>query len=60
MKYWKLRDWFRFAARLLYLPFVLLKDFVELDSFPSWKALKLYLFEDYVNGKWLAERKAGW
>ena len=60
MKYWTLRDWLRFIARLLILPFYLLKGFVELDTIPTWKALKMYLFEDYVDGKYLAERKAGW
>lgn len=60
MKYWKWRDWARFFARLLYLPFLLLKDFIELDTFPSWRALKNYLIDDFVNGKYLAERKAGW
>ena len=59
-KYWKLRDWFRFLARLLYLPFILLKDFVEFDKFPTWRGLKDYLFHDYLNSKYLAQRKAGW
>ena len=60
MKYWKFKDWLRFIARIIYLPFILLKDFVMVDSFPSRKALKNYLFDDFIEGKWLAQRKAGW
>lgn len=60
IKYWKLREWVRFFARLLYLPHVLLEEFISMDHFPSKNALKKYLLEDYFRGKYLAERKAGW